>query len=164
MKSGRSVRPTVPTVPRLSELPVYVTILGYCLLCFNIMLVLKEIFQMAHAKCHYMRHWENWLQWLIIATVFSCVEALWLDKPRLTASWQHHIAALGIFFTWLELMMLVGRFPMFGLYIQMLTKVAANFVKFLLAYSCLLIAFALSFTLLFPQYPAFRSVILSPRD
>jgi hypothetical protein len=56
---------------------------------------------------------------------------------------------------WLELMMLVGRFPIFGLYVQMFTTVAVNFSKFLMAYCCLLIAFALSFGVLFANYPAF---------
>lgn len=72
-------------------------------------------------------------------------------------NWQYHIAAIVIFLVWLELMMIVGRFPMFGLYVQMFTKVAVNFAKFLLAYCCLLIAFGLSFGVLFSSYPAFKS-------
>lgn len=59
---------------------------------------------------------------------------------------------------WLELMMLVGRFPIFGLYVQMFTTVAKNFSKFLLAYCCLLMGFALSFTVLFSNYKAFKNV------
>lgn len=54
--------------------------------------------------------------------------------------------------------MIVGRFPIFGLYVQMFTKVAKNFAKFLLAYCCLLVAFGLSFGVLFNSYPAFKSV------
>lgn len=72
--------------------------------------------------------------------------------------WQYHVAAIVIFLVWLELMMIVGRFPMFGLYVQMFTKVAVNFAKFLLAYCCLLIAFGLSFGVLFNSYPAFKGV------
>lgn len=72
--------------------------------------------------------------------------------------WQYHVAAVVIFLVWLELMMIVGRFPMFGLYVQMFTKVAVNFAKFLLAYCCLLIAFGLSFGVLFNSYPAFQQI------
>lgn len=54
--------------------------------------------------------------------------------------------------------MIVGRFPIFGLYVQMFTKVAVNFAKFLLAYCCLLIAFGLSFGVLFSSYPSFESI------
>lgn len=40
----------------------------------------------------------------------------------------------------------------------MFTKVAVNFAKFLLAYCCLLIAFGLSFGVLFSSYPAFEKI------
>lgn len=70
--------------------------------------------------------------------------------------------------------MIVGRFPIFGLYVQMFNKgnlvliirielkfllpVAVNFSKFLMAYSCLLMAFALSFCILFSSTNSFRNV------
>lgn len=124
------------------------------LLVLNLVLLMKEIFQMAHSWRGYVRHWDNWLQWFILITAFI-VGTSTLDPPH---SWQDHIAAVGIFLSWLELMLLIGRFPMFGLYIQMFTTVAWNFAKFLLAYSCLLIAFTLSFTILFHNYKALAEV------
>lgn len=36
-----------------------------------------------------------------------------------TARWQHDVATVTIFIAWLELMMILGRFPTFGLYVQM---------------------------------------------
>ncbi len=66
--------------------------------------------------------------------------------------WQHHAAAVGVFFVWGELMILFGKLPPFGIYVQMFTTVAKNFSKFLAAYFCLLVAFALSFCVLFPNY------------
>lgn len=81
-----------------------------------------------------------------------------MDDLKRVPDWQYHVAAIVIFLVWLELMMIVGRFPMFGLYVQMFTKVAVNFAKFLLAYCCLLIAFGLSFGVLFNSYPAFKTI------
>lgn len=78
------------------------------------------------------------------------------EHVRSTQDWQQHAAAIVIFLVWLELMMLVGRFPIFGLYVQMFTKVAVNFAKFLMAYICLIVAFALSFCVLFPTYKPFN--------
>lgn len=78
------------------------------------------------------------------------------EELRSTQDWQQHSAAIVIFLVWLELMMLVGRFPIFGLYVQMFTKVAVNFAKFLMAYICLIVAFALSFCVLFPSYKPFN--------
>ena len=60
------------------------------------------------------------------------------------------------FQVWGELMMMIGRLPTFGIYVQMFTTVAKNFAKFLAAYFCLLVAFALSFLVLFPNYRSFN--------
>lgn len=137
-----------------------VNVTGYILLAFNMLLIAKELFQMAHSWASYVNHWENWLQWLIIISVFLCVLHRHSDGDvsQDVLPWQHHVAAVSIFLTWIELMMLVGRFPIFGLYVQMFTTVAVNFAKFLLAYICLLVAFSLSFGVLFPNYKSFRNV------
>lgn len=57
-------------------------------------------------------------------------------------------------------MMIVGRFPTFGLFIQMFTTVSVNFVKFMAAYFCLLLAFALSFGVIFANYNSFKKLPL----
>ena len=36
-------------------------------------------------------------------------------------------------------MLMIGRLPTFGIYVQMFTTVAKNFAKFLAAYFCLLV-------------------------
>ncbi|PSN45985.1 Transient receptor potential channel pyrexia [Blattella germanica] len=140
-----------------------IDMIGYALLGFNLLLIAKELFQMAHSWSGYISHWENWLQWLIIISVFPCVlpHRKSSDDQIEVLKWQHHIAAIGIFLTWLELMVLIGRFPIFGLYVQMFTTVAMNFAKFLFAYSCLFVAFSLSFGVLFPYYKSFQSTIWS---
>lgn len=138
----------------------YIKIFGYLLLCFNFMLLGKELFQIFHSWFTYIKQWENWLQWLIIISVFLCVQPNdSMSNIRVNvANWQHHVAAIGIFLAWLELMMIVGRFPIFGLYIQMFTTVSVNFVKFVVAYFCLLMAFALSFGVLFTNYKSFNDL------
>ena len=65
-------------------------------------------------------------------------------------------SAIGVFLVWGELMLMIGRLPTFGIYVQMFTTVAKNFAKFLAAYFCLLVAFALSFLVLFPNYRSFN--------
>lgn len=137
---------------------------------------------MAHGLQGYAKYWENWLQWSIIFGVLLCVvgliflflnlkyltlhsisssqtpEILVVDALATVPIWQHHVAAIVVLLVWLELMMLIGRFPIFGVYVQMFTKVAVNFGKFLMAYICLLIAFGLSFSVLFNDYKAFRNI------
>uniref|UniRef100_A0A182N044 Ion transport domain-containing protein n=1 Tax=Anopheles dirus TaxID=7168 RepID=A0A182N044_9DIPT len=137
--------------------PPYVPAVGYIILLFNLVLLTKEIFQMMHGFVSYVRYWENWLQWSIVIGIFLCTHNTLSDATEVMA-WQHHVAAVVIFLAWLELMMLVGRFPIFGLYVQMFTTVAVNFAKFLMAYCCLLVAFGLSFCVLFPHYIAFQDI------
>ncbi|KAF7269779.1 hypothetical protein GWI33_017200 [Rhynchophorus ferrugineus] len=133
--------------------------IGYCVLVFNFLIVLKELFQIFHNWKAYFKEWENWLQWVIIITVFLCVQPMDLSDIRKNVyNWQHHAAAISIFLTWLELMMIVGRFPAFGIYVQMFTTVALNFSKFMCAYFSLFVAFSLAFGVIFPNYPSFTDL------
>ncbi|CAD7003729.1 transient receptor potential channel pyrexia isoform X4 [Ceratitis capitata] len=145
------------------EAPSYISTVGYFVIILNLILMGKEIFQMAHGLQGYAKYWENWLQWAIVFGVLLCVTPEILTPTNLLAvpTWQHHVAAIVVLLVWLELMMLVGRFPIFGVYVQMFTKVAGNFCKFLLAYICLLIAFCLSFSVLFNDYPPFENITWS---
>ncbi|CAG9789260.1 unnamed protein product [Diatraea saccharalis] len=142
------------------DVPAYVRPIQYLIIILNLCFMCKEIFQACLDWSAYIRQWENWLQCLIILGVFLCTIPWGIDNGVVikgnTSNWQHDIAAVTIFFCWLELMMIIGRFPTFGLYVQMFTTVSVNFATFLLAYSCLLIAFGLAFSVLFSNYPAFH--------
>ena len=75
--------------------------------------------------------------------------------------YQYHVAALGVFVTWLYQTILMQNTPKFGLYIEMLVKVLITFINFVLAYVFLLLAFTISFYILFPDYPAFDVNLLA---
>ncbi|KAJ8925765.1 hypothetical protein NQ315_009613 [Exocentrus adspersus] len=148
--------PSAKSVTAFCWVPNYVKNIGYILICLNILLLGKELFQIAHSWITYLKEWENWLQWTIIISVFCCVQPVPnMDVKQDVYEWQHHVAAISIFLAWVELMMIVGRFPIFGLYIQMFTTVSVNFGKFMIAYTCLFVAFALSFGVIFANYPSF---------
>lgn len=128
-------------------------IIFWPVLIFTVTLASKEFFQMSHGIHCYIKGWENWLQWSVVV-----VSSMVLIMP--IHDWQHHIAALGILLIWIELMMVVGRFPMFGLYIQMFTQVSINFFKFLGAYMCLIIGFSLGFSVLHKNYKSFTNPLV----
>ena len=120
---------------------------------FTVILACKEIFQLAHGVCIYAKGWENGLQWSVIVTsaIVLC---------QVPEGWLHHVAALGVLLVWVELMIVVGRFPMFGIYVQMFTQVAINFFKFLGAYMCLIIGFSLGFSVLLDNYKSFENPLV----
>ncbi|CAG0883999.1 unnamed protein product [Cyprideis torosa] len=65
--------------------------------------------------------------------------------PRL-----YHIAAISILLAWVELMLMIGRFPSLGVYVQMFTIIVVkHFVKFFVAYVWLIMVFVFSFCILF---------------
>jgi len=129
-------------------------ILFWPVLGFTCVLACKELFQVAHGICCYARRWENWLQWSVI--ILSAIILI----PS-SNTWQHHVAALGVLLVWIELMMVVGRFPMFGIYVQMFTQVSINFFKFLAAYICLIVGFSLGFNVLHENYKSFANPLIS---
>ena len=139
-----------------STITIWILLLGSTLI-----LLAKEIFQVMHSRKAYFFNWENWVQLTIILDVILIsfhrdpLPSLEQYSP-LVEHWQHHFAAIGVFLVWGELMLMIGRLPTFGIYVQMFTTVAKNFSKFLAAYFCLLVAFALSFCVLFPNYQSFN--------
>ncbi|XP_050296439.1 transient receptor potential channel pyrexia [Anthonomus grandis grandis] len=133
--------------------------MGYYLLSLNILLMFKELFQILHSCRTYVCDWENYLQWTIIVSVFLCVQPTYqMNIREFLYTWQHHVAAVSVFLAWVELMMIVARFPAFGLYVQMFATVSFNFAKFMCAYFCLIVAFTLCFGVIFANYPAFRDL------
>ncbi|XP_012535072.2 transient receptor potential channel pyrexia [Monomorium pharaonis] len=129
-------------------------VLLWPVLGFTCVLACKELFQVAHGICSYAKRWENWLQWSVIV-------ASGIILIPLGYTWQYHVAALGVLLVWIELMMVVGRFPMFGIYVQMFTQVSINFFKFLAAYMCLIVGFSLGFTVLHKNYKSFANPLIS---
>ncbi|XP_014235400.1 transient receptor potential channel pyrexia-like [Trichogramma pretiosum] len=137
----------------LWEVPRAGDVLFWFVLAFIMALASKELFQVAHGITIYAKGWENVLQWSVIVS-----SALVLVEPR--RDWQHHVAGVAILLVWVELMMIVGRFPMFGIYVQMFTQVAVNFFKFLGAYLCLVVGFSLAFSVLHRGYKSFKNPLV----
>ncbi|XP_066148441.1 transient receptor potential channel pyrexia [Euwallacea fornicatus] len=170
--SARKARPRLPisrlrnstsnegTLPSCLAEDVYVD-LGFGLLVLNLLLMVKELFQILHSSRTYILEWENYLQWAIIISVFTCVQPMYgVNITKQLYSWQHVVAAVSILLAWVELLMIVARFPIFGVYVQMFTTVAINFFKFMLTYLCLIIGFTLCFGVIFANYPSFNQLLL----
>ncbi|XP_055678367.1 transient receptor potential channel pyrexia-like [Lutzomyia longipalpis] len=65
--------------------------------------------------------------------------------------WIFHMMSSVILPAWVNLMLLVGRFPRLGCYSLMFTTVLRNFLKVMISFVFLIIGFALSFLLMFPH-------------
>lgn len=74
---------------------------------------------------------------------------------------ERQMAAVSVFFVWVEFMMLLGRYPMLGTYILMLSGVAKSMIKLLASFVFLLVGFTFSFHILFQELPVFETLSLS---
>jgi len=118
-------------------LRIFVGILVVCLF-------LVELLQVAVSFKRYIASPENLMQnaILLISTI------LILDK---NISWddKRHLAALVIILSWLEFLIYVGLHPSLNTKVFMFYSVVTTFFKFLLWYGFVIIAFGLSFYIMF---------------
>ena len=67
------------------------------------------------------------------------------------------MSAVSVFACWTQFMMLLGRFPILGTYVLMFSRVAKKLCYFVLAFSSLVVGFALTFRVLFYHDGHFHS-------
>ncbi|CAG0913878.1 unnamed protein product [Notodromas monacha] len=152
-----------------------VNVSWYLMLVLAFVHLVKELFQVVQNIREYVRTIENAVQLGILALVMLLVNvyykvqqkpALWenSESPEVTTSveydcafpeWKYHVATWTTFLAWVELMFLIGRFPSYGLYIQMFIIVLKDFSQFFMAYSAIILAFSMSFSVIFPRHALF---------
>ena len=151
---------------------------------FIIFLVLLEFVQIGVSFKRYVASPENLMQnsILLISTILillpdyycSCQGEVTAEEMRCSETdrvqWENkrHLAALLIVLSWMECLIYVGLHPSLNTKVFMFYSVVATFFKFLLWYVFLVIAFALSFYIMFhtdhadgeanPDYPFFDQI------
>lgn len=130
----------------------------YILLIFTIIIIIRKLIGTTGFTSfkQYFLNITNIVEWSVVASVFL-ISFLYGNK---TYSWQNPIGAFAVLFGWSNLMVMIGQLPIFGTYIAMFTKVQKEFAKLLLAYSCLLIGFTISFCTLFPEDKVFNNPLI----
>ena len=122
---------------------------------------------MSRIKCallfRYFLLWESVYAFVIILT-FPAISLYKSPEGRTlhVDAYQYHIAAIGVTCTWFVNMIHIAETPVLGTYVQMLVKVSFNFIKFFIVCISLLIAFACSFTIIFPREESMDDMLLSP--
>jgi hypothetical protein len=108
------------------------------------LLIVREGFQLIMYGRVYILSMENWLELLLIgATLISCPGVVQSMEVKL------HFSAVAILLGWLELVLLSGRLPLLSVQLEMLKTVSWTIMRFMMSYILLLMAFALSFYIIF---------------
>lgn len=118
-----------------------------------------------------MMQWETYTRLIAMTTsayvVFITTERRVKSTSATTAAddlpveRERALASISILFVWVELMMLLGRFPALGTYILMFTKVSKSLIKFIFSFLSLILGFSMSFHILFKKMPVFDTYSLS---
>jgi len=126
------------------------------LILFTFIYVVNEGIKILTTTKSYFRKWDSYIDLVLILSFFliSFHGDPFKDKVFI-GLWQFHVAAVGCFLTWLQMMFYIGKLPRFGKYVQMFRAVATGVLHFMIAYSPLIIAFAVSFMIMFPNNDAF---------
>lgn len=99
----------------------------------------------------YIIRLENWLEISIV--VLTCTV---LFIPMSAVPLQSLCAWL-VLFSWIEFVLLLGRHPYLSIYITMFTTVTFNFLKFIIMFSFMIVAFSISFYLVFQVHESFTT-------
>lgn len=139
--------------------PFVIKMQWYLLVGITVVEILRKVYGLSGYKTvkQYFSYPENILEWLVILSVFV-ISFVYTGR---TYMWQNHIGAFAVLFGWTNLMLMIGQLPVFGSYVAMYTKIQAEFAKLLLAYSCLLIGFAISFCVMFPDSSTFANPFIA---
>lgn len=126
------------------------------LICiFALYIAVREGVQFYVSWKLYVARLENWLEISIVVLTFIV-----LFIPINAVSLQSLCAWL-ILFSWIEFVLLLGRHPYLSIYITMFTTVTYNFLKFIIMFSFMIVAFSISFYLVFQVQENFTTYYLS---
>ena len=87
---------------------------------------------------------------MIILVILYVIGVFTFSVPALK-----HLAAWSVFFAWIEMILLMGRFPQIGKYVQMFFIVSKILLKYLLVYSPAILAFSIAFYILLSESDPF---------
>lgn len=130
--------------------------------CF---LLFHNMIQVLLEPKHYLRQLETWLSFICatlslitsIAGEFAKCSKEEIESHQ-CAHWVLHSMSIAILLSWMQMMLLIGRVPMWGYYALMFSTVLKNILKVLLAFGYLIVGFALSFAVLFHGNDQFRDL------
>ncbi len=117
-------------------------IILYCFLNF-----ILEVIQLIQDSWDYFNDIENYIQWtLYVSTSLFALPFLF------NQSWHYQwvVGSIGVFCAYLQLLFLLGRFDIYGIYVIMFLEILKTLLHVLSLFSILIIGFALTFCIIRP--------------
>ncbi|XP_012228619.1 transient receptor potential channel pyrexia-like isoform X1 [Linepithema humile] len=146
---------SIYAIMNVQHITTYIEVVQGCLIFFSCFILFNNIIQVTLEPKHYLRQFETWLSFVsatlaLAASVTSdFAKSKHNNKSEFSMFWVLHFISLAILMSWMHMMLLIGRVPMCYPYALMFSTVLKNIVKVLLAFCCLIIGFAFSFSIVF---------------
>lgn len=109
----------------------------------------RELFQFTLSPMKYLSDSENWLEISLILITLSLLCEDLFEGENTSKGLRYQCSAIAIMVSWGEFILILGKHPKFAVPLAMFKLVSKTFLTFLLWYSILIIAFVLSFYVLF---------------
>lgn len=106
---------------------------------------IRELFQIYQQKFLYFMDPINLVSWVLYTSASVMVFPIFGGTM---APLQFSSAALTVFLSWLNLLLLLQRFDQVGIYVVMFLEILQTLIKVLMVFSILIIAFGLAFYIL----------------
>ena len=115
---------------------------------FAVIKIIFELIQLWQTKLSYFLDWVNYLEWVLFLSsiIFAFV---FLSPCYCLPNWQWQVGAVAVFLSWIDLIIFFRKFPITGIYIVMFMDIFYIFWKMVILALMLVMAFALSFYMLF---------------
>ena len=120
------------------------------LLALTIILAFVELYQAFKLRRQYFREIENYFEWFVILSAFISMGykdvILQESSENPVSAFIRGITALGICFSWLELIFMIGRYPFSGgVFSIMFYNIIKILFRYMIAMFCMVIGHAFAF-------------------
>ena len=107
----------------------------------------------------YVTDWVNWME--SVQYICSIVFVVVYDTDCFcVVNWQWQVGVVAVFWGWINLILFMSKLPFLGIYIIILIRISITFVKMLILTLLLIVAFGLTFFMVFLDADVMVSSIL----
>ena len=110
--------------------------------------IMAELLQVFQQKFAYFLDWVNYVEWVLYLS-FIIFAFVFLSPCYCLPNWQWQVGAVAAFLSWMLLIIYFCNFPFTGIYITMFINISYIFWKMIILALLLVLAFTLSFYMLF---------------
>ena len=128
-----------------------VSALSGAIIVFVVLNIIKEFYQIYHQRFRYFTEFINIFEW-ILYSASGVMSISFLFEMDIHCSYLYICTAIAVFIAWFNLLFYLQRFNRGGIYVVMFLEILSTLIKVIFVFSVLIIAFGLSFYILFAKF------------